>query len=123
MATKKAKQSQTPVGDEVFIQRVLEQRGEIAAGLRLSTSRGQASQVLAEIFQAGPDTQLGLIKALARQRDVDAADVLLALHELAPQKEVRKEARRALIQLAGSKIYPSWAPGSEQPTAISSNYP
>lgn len=123
MAAKKAKQSQTPVGDEVFIQRILEQRRDIAAELRQSTSRTQASQALAEIFQATPDTQFGLVKALAKQQEVDAADVLLAMHELAPQKEVRKEARRALIQLAGSKIYPSWAPGSEQPTAISSNYP
>ncbi len=123
MAAKKAKQSQAPVGDEVFIQHILEQRREIAAALRQSTSRGQASQALAEIFQATADTQLGLIKALGKQQDVDAADVLLAMHELAPQKEVRKEARRGLIQMAGSKIYPSWAPGSEQPTAISSNYP
>ncbi len=123
MAAKKAKQSQAPVGDEVFIQHVLEKRREIAEGLRQSTSRGQASQVLGEIFQEAAGTQLGLIKALARQQDVDAADVLLAMHELAPQKEVRKEARRALIQLAGGKIYPSWAPGSEQPAAISSNYP
>jgi tetratricopeptide (TPR) repeat protein len=123
MTAKKAKQLLASAGDEDFIQHMLRRRGEIAAALRQSASRAQANQALADIFQAGDATQLGLLKALAKQQEVDAADVLLAMHELAPQKEVRKEARRALIQLAGSKIYPSWAPGSEQPTAIASSYP
>ena len=123
MAAKKAKQPSTQSGDEVFIQDVLGRLEEIAARLRQSTSRTQATQALADVFLADEATQFALIKALARQHDVNAADVLLAMHELAPQKDVRKEARRALIQLAGSKVYPSWAPGSEQPTAIASNYP
>lgn len=56
---------------------------------------------------------MALLKNLARTHDSDAADLLLAIHELAPQKAVRKEARRALIQLAGAKVYPSWTPEPE----------
>jgi tetratricopeptide (TPR) repeat protein len=123
MAGKKAKTPPTSPGDEVFIQSTLRRRQDIAATLRRSVSRGQANEALADIFNIDQATQLGLLRALAKQEDVDAADVLLAMHELAPQKDVRKEARRALIQLAGNKIYPSWAPGSEQPTAIADNYP
>lgn len=62
------------------------------------------------------------MKALAKQRDVDAADVLLALNELAPAKAVRKEARRGLIQLASSKIYPSWTPEPERQVAPVTSY-
>jgi tetratricopeptide (TPR) repeat protein len=61
--------------------------------------------------------QMGLLKALARVHDGDAADLLLAVHELAPIKAVRKEARRGLIQLAGAKIYPSWTPEPEPAAA------
>lgn len=123
MAAKKAKHPISFQGDEVQIEHFLQQRQEMAAELRQSTSRAQANTALAAIYEADEVTQFGLVKALAKQRDIDAADVLLALHELAPQKEVRKEARRALIQLAGSKISPSWTPGSEQPTAIAANNP
>ncbi|HEV2582267.1 MAG TPA: hypothetical protein VGT44_15540, partial [Ktedonobacteraceae bacterium] len=123
MTAKKARPSLTSPGDEAFIQDIMQQRQDIAETLRQSASRAQANQALADIFQADEATQLGLLKALAKQRDTGAADMLLAIHELAPQKDVRKEARRALIQLAGSKVYPSWAPGSEKPTAIAANYP
>jgi tetratricopeptide (TPR) repeat protein len=123
MAAKKAKSSINSSGDEMFIQDVLSRREEIAAELRQSVSRSQANEALAGIFRADEATQLGLLKTLAKQQEVDAADILLAINELAPQKDVRKEARRALIQLAGNKIYPSWAPGSEQPTAIANSYP
>ncbi len=123
MAAKKAKPSFTSPGDETQIEHFLQQRHEIAVELRQSTSRPQANSALASIYEADESTQFSLVRALAKQSDTDAADVLLALHELAPQKAVRKEARRALIQLAGSKIYPNWTPGSEQPTAIAASNP
>ncbi|MGZ3610328.1 MAG: tetratricopeptide repeat protein, partial [Ktedonobacteraceae bacterium] len=58
-----------------------------------------------------------------KQQDTNAADVLLAINELAPNKAIRKEARRALIQLAGAKIYPSWTPEPEPGPALAVSNP
>ena len=65
---------------------------DIAATLRQSVSRNQATEALADIFNADEATQLGLLKALAKQRDIDAADVLLRHARTGSQKDVRKEA-------------------------------
>ena len=115
MTSKKSQQPIVPQGDDAHLQHLLEQRHSIAEALRGSSSRIQAETNLASITSNAEGTQVAFLKALAKQRDVDAADVLLALNELAPDKAVRKEARRALIQLAGSKIYPSWTPEPERP--------
>src|SRR5579859_4489272 len=117
MTSKKSQQPFVPQGDDTHVQHLVEQRQSIAEALRGSSSRIQAETALAGITSNAEGTQLALLKALARQRDVDAADVLLALNELAPDKVVRKEARRGLIQLASSKIYPSWTPEPERPVA------
>lgn len=106
----------------MHIQHLVEQRQSIAEALRGSSSRIQAETALAGITSNAEGTQLALLKALAKQRDVDAADVLLALNELAPDKAVRKEARRGLIQLASNKIYPSWTPEPERPAAQVASY-
>lgn len=103
--------------DESRVQQLLALRQSMAEELHGSTSRAEAQRILAEVFAIDEATQLGLLKALARVHDVDAADVLLAVHELAPIKAVRKEARRALIQLAGAKVYPSWTPEPEPAAA------
>ncbi|MGH2496259.1 MAG: tetratricopeptide repeat protein [Ktedonobacteraceae bacterium] len=122
MTSKKSQQPIVPQGDDAHLQHLLEQRHSIAETLHGSSSRVQAETALASITSNAENTQLALLKALAKQRDMDAADVLLALNELAPDKAVRKEARRALIQLAGSKIYPSWTPEPERPAAQTSSY-
>lgn len=103
--------------DEGQVQLLLARRQAIAEGLHGCTSRAEAQRILADVFTADEATQMGLLKMLARTRDSDAADLLLAIHELAPIKPVRKEARRALIQLAGAKVYPSWTPEPE-PAAV-----
>lgn len=118
MTSKKPKHPFITQGNDSHIQSLLEQRHTIAAELRESASRRQAETALAEISSTAEPTQLALLKALARQPDVDAADVLLAINELTPNKAVRKESRRALIQLAGNKIYPSWTPEPEKPTTF-----
>src|ERR1700724_1647449 len=115
MTSKKSQQPFVPQGDDAHLQHLLEQRHSIAEALHGSSSRIQADTILAQITSNAEGTQLALLKALAKQRDVDAADVLLALNELAPDKAVRKEARRGLIQLASSKIYPSWTPEPARP--------
>lgn len=122
MTSKKPQQSFVPQGDDTHLQHLLEQRHSIAESLRGSSSRVQAETTLAQITSNAEGTQLAFLKALAKQRDIDAADVLLALNELAPDKAVRKEARRALIQLAGSKIYPSWTPEPERPAIQVGSY-
>jgi tetratricopeptide (TPR) repeat protein len=122
MTSKKPQQPFVPQGDDTYVQHLLEQRYSIAESLRGSGSRIQAETALAQITSNAEGTQLAFLKALAKQQDVDAADVLLALNELAPDKAVRKEARRGLIQLAGNKIYPSWTPEPERPAVAVTTY-
>ncbi|MGH2478165.1 MAG: hypothetical protein ACRDHW_00700 [Ktedonobacteraceae bacterium] len=109
MTTKKDVQPQLSPDDEARIQTVIEHRPAIAAELHASTSQRQAEEALAPAFMMNEATQMALLKRLVHTRDTEAADLLLAIHELAPEKTVRKEARRALIQLTGAKIYPSWS--------------
>lgn len=114
MAAKKHTPAQLSQEDEVRVQHILGRRQAIAEELHACTSRAQAEALLTDIFAFGETVQLVLLKSLVRASDADAADMLLALHELAPEKTVRKEARRALIQLAGAKVVPSWTPEAEQ---------
>lgn len=123
MAAKKDTHSTLPHGDEARVQELLAQHHDVAAELRASTSRAQAETALSSIAGADEATQLSLLKALVRQHDTDAADVLLALNELAVNKAVRKESRRALIQLAGAKVYPSWTPEAEKPPTAATGAP
>ncbi|HEY0757544.1 MAG TPA: tetratricopeptide repeat protein [Ktedonobacteraceae bacterium] len=117
MAAKKHIPAQLSQEDEARIQHILSQRQGTAEELHACTKRAQAEALFAEIFSLGETAQLGLLKSLMHARDADAADLLLAVHEFAPEKMVRKEARRALIQLAGAKIVPSWTPEEERPAA------
>jgi tetratricopeptide (TPR) repeat protein len=103
--------------DETQVQLLFARRQAFAEELHGCTSRAEAQRLLADVFAADKATQMALLKTLARTRDSAAADLLLAAHELAPLKEVRKEARRGLIQLAGAKVYPSWTPEPE-PAAV-----
>ncbi|HVU68260.1 MAG TPA: tetratricopeptide repeat protein [Ktedonobacteraceae bacterium] len=114
MAAKKQAPAQLSQEDEARIQQILGRRQTLAEELHACTSRPQAEALLADVFSAGEVVQLGLLKSLVQAGDTDAADVLLAMHELAPEKAVRKEARRALIQLAGARVVPSWTPEAEQ---------
>ena len=100
------------------IHHLLEQQHEIVTALHNSASRSQAESALTPITSADEALQLAFVKALAKAQEVDAADLLLAINELAPLKAARKEAKRALIQLAGRKIYPSWTPAQEQPAVL-----
>ncbi len=83
--------------------------------LRGRVDQQQAESVLSEINTLPERVQIALLKALAKEHHTDAADVLTAISEWSPMKEVRKEARRALIQLEGVRIYPQWKPAVPQP--------
>src|ERR1051326_7481966 len=108
----KKKQTQTPAlqGETEQVQQGLAQYQQIADGLRGSQDQAQAEAVLAEINNAPEGVQIALLKELAKENDVDAADIMIALNELSPLKSVRKEAKRALIRLEGMKIRPDWQP-------------
>jgi len=123
MTAKKQGDSSVPHVDNAQLENLLEQRHTIAQELHNSTSKTQAEAVLAELTSIDEAAQMALLKAMAKLQDTDAADVLLAINELAPQKAIRKEARRALIQLAGAKIYPSWTPEPEPGPSIAVTNP
>lgn len=115
MAAKKNTPAPLSQEDEARIQEILARRQGLAEELHGCTSRVQAEALFADIFALSEDVQAGLLKGLVQTSDADAADLLLALHELAPEKALRKDARRALIQLAGAKVVPSWTPEEERP--------
>ena len=118
MTAKKQRDSSVPHVDNAQLEHLLEQRHTIAKELHDSTSKAQAERALAELTSIDEAAQMALLKAMAKLQDADAADVLLAINELTPNKAIRKEARRALIQLAGAKIYPSWTPEPEPGPAL-----
>src|SRR5947207_766658 len=100
--------------DTTQAQPVLEQYHQIAINLRISFSREQAGEALTEMNTMPENAQVAVVKALAKEAHVDAADVLTAVYELSPIKSVRKEARRSLIRLEEARIYPQWNVPIEQ---------
>ncbi len=121
MARKKDTHSIVSQEDDTQVQHLLGQFHEIAHALHSSTDQTQAEVALADISSASEAAQMGLLKALSKEQDSDAADVLIAINQLSPIKEVRKEARRSLIRLEGSKIYPHWHPPVAHTPAIQIN--
>ena len=95
--------------DMVLAQPLFDQYHEIAGELRRSFSVDQAEPALTNINDLPEVAQVALLKALAKEQHVDAADVLLAINELSPLKNIRKEARRALIHMEEARIYPRWS--------------
>lgn len=110
MAKKKNIHAQVSQEDSTQVQLLLENYHEIAANLQKGVDQKQAEATLTEITNTSEATQLALLKALAKEKHTDAANVLIAINELSPAKSIRKEARRSLIQLEGAKIYPDWSP-------------
>ena len=108
--------SSTPASsvDVTHLQALLEQFHAIAQALHNSEDPAQVEAALDPITSAAEAAQLALLKTLSREQNEDAADVLLALNEFSPQKEVRKEARRSLIRLQESHIYPQWKPPTKR---------
>src|SRR5690242_2829030 len=102
------KQTQVSQEDNLQAQQQFAQYHQIAQSLHNSTEPSQAEAALAAISSMPEAAQMALLKALGKEHTVDSADVLLAINTLAPLKEVRKEARRSLIQLEATKTYPQW---------------
>jgi tetratricopeptide (TPR) repeat protein len=118
MAKKKNISLNVSQEDTKQIQQFLEHYHQFAGNLRASTSQSQAESALAEINNLSETAQIGLLKALVQEQQIDAADILIAINELSPNKDVRKEAKRSLIQLQETKVFPRWRPPVEQLPAI-----
>src|SRR2546430_13877971 len=79
--------------DNAQVQHMLEQFHQLAGNLHSSSSQEEAGAVLSDINSMPEASQLALLKSLSKERDTDAADVLIAINELSPSKNVRKEAQ------------------------------
>lgn len=106
----KKKDLHTPISQEEHIQaqKLFEHYQQIAHNLHASKDQQQVEAALAEVTALSAGAQMALLEELSNAKQVEAADVLVALNEFATLKEVRKEARRSLIRLEGAKIYPNW---------------
>jgi Flp pilus assembly protein TadD len=108
MSKKKQTQPSISQGENEQAQSMLAQYHQIATQLHACTDEQQVKAALAELNNMPEGVQIALLKALAKEQQTDAADVLAALYAFGTLKEARKEARRSLIRLEGAKIYPRW---------------
>jgi tetratricopeptide (TPR) repeat protein len=113
-----SQQKQTAQADIAQVQSLLGQFHLVAQALHNSADQGQVEVALETITGEAAPVQMALIKALAKERSADAADVLRALNELSPVKDIRKEARRAMIQLEGARVQSSWTPPVERKSPL-----
>jgi tetratricopeptide (TPR) repeat protein len=88
---------------------LLQQYQDIATQLAKSRTSEAAQAALEPIQSQDATVQIAFLKALAQKKTVEAANITQAIHTLSPNKEVRKEARRRLIQLEGSDTYATWS--------------
>ncbi len=107
--------------EQTQVQHLLEHLSALAQQIRSSTTQAQAEATLSDITALSTDVQMAVLKALAKEHTIDAADVLTALNAFSPNKEVRKEARRSLLRLDAAKIYSKWTPPIAQASAIKVN--
>lgn len=96
--------------NESQIQEQLAHYADIAQHLYQSYTYQQAEKAIAPINEMPVEDQLTFLNALSRERNSDAASVLLAINMLTEKKEVRKEARRSLIRLESVNVYSRWTP-------------
>jgi tetratricopeptide (TPR) repeat protein len=109
MARKKEGKMPVSQEDNAQAQHLLAQFHQIAGHLHASRSQAEVETALNDITSMPESAQTAFLKALSRERDVDAADILQAMYEFSPVKPVRKEARRCLIGLEEARIYPQWS--------------
>jgi len=103
------------------LQHLLEHYQELAQHIHTATTQEQAEAALSDITILPEKVQIALLKALSKVQTSESADLLTALNTFSPGKEIRKEARRALLRLDAAKIYSSWTPPIAQASAIQVN--
>jgi Flp pilus assembly protein TadD len=107
---KQQKLAAPSIEENMQIEQLLAHYPQIAQALHDSAELAEAEKALMPITDLSETTQYAYLKALAKENTVDAANILAAMHTLSPLKEVQKEARRSLIRLEATKIYPLWTP-------------
>lgn len=120
MSRKKDAEPTLTAAEAAQVQQLLAQVHQTAATLHTASTAEQVEAALDAINHAAEAVQLALLKAVVRQHHTDAADVLSAINELGANKNVRKEAKRALIRLEGEKVYPQWKPPLLPPPVLQS---
>ncbi len=121
MPPRKETESVLSAEDNDQVQALLAQYHHLAQGLHNSIDREAAENALRAVTGLVEPVQIAFLKALAKEQHSDAADIMAALNALSPHKEIRKEARRALIRLEATKTYPQWTPPVTQQPAIQVN--
>jgi tetratricopeptide (TPR) repeat protein len=94
--------------NENLVQEYLEQYHQLANELHGSKNIDQVVLTLEPLVTIVHTDQITYLKALGQENSSDAADIAQAMHHIAPDKEVRKEARRTLLRLEAQNIYPRW---------------
>ena len=110
MAKKKQNTTSLSQEENALVQEQLAQYRQIAATLVSGQNPEQAEEAIKPITDLPEGVQVALLKALAKENTVEAADVLLAVNTYSALKEPRKEARRSLMRLETSRRYPQWTP-------------
>ncbi|HEY7413669.1 MAG TPA: tetratricopeptide repeat protein, partial [Ktedonobacteraceae bacterium] len=105
------------------VQHLLSHYDQIAQRLYKSSNQTEAEEALADFKALSESAQIALLKSLAKENEIGAADILSAVNALSPNKEARKEARRGLIHLEGAKIQPSWNPPVTRTAAVEVRVP
>ena len=99
MNKKKVQKVTVSQADEAQAKAVLEQFHTIAGELHSSKNQQEVEAALSTITALPEAAQIALLLALSKEHHTDAADVLMAINQLSPEKSIRKEARRSLIRL------------------------
>ncbi|GCE13365.1 tetratricopeptide repeat protein [Tengunoibacter tsumagoiensis] len=94
------------------VQQLLAQYPSLAHELQGMKPAAEISALLEPITLLPEEVQTAFLKALAQEKTVAAADVAMAMNTMSSQKDVRKEARKTIIRLESSEIYPQWTPPS-----------
>lgn len=102
-------------------QELLARLPDVAQTVRASSTPTEAEAALADIAALPTATQVNFIHTLSKTTTTDAADVLTALNTYGVDKEIRKEARRALIRLESMRVRSQWTPPVAQAAAVQLN--
>ncbi|HEU5229670.1 MAG TPA: tetratricopeptide repeat protein [Ktedonobacteraceae bacterium] len=118
MSRKKETDSLLSAEEHHQIEHLLAHYHQIAEHLHTSSEQTQAEGTLNDIIALSEPAQIALLKSLSKEQHSDAADIVAGMNALSPNKEVRKEARRSLIRLEATKIYPQWTPPITRAPAV-----
>jgi tetratricopeptide (TPR) repeat protein len=119
------KDATTQLSDEEHnqVQNLFAAYHQLAQHLHESSNQQETESALFNFNALSEQGQITLLKTLGKENDVDAADILVAINALSPHKEVRKEARRALLRLEAARVTSHWTPPITLVSAIEVKVP